>query len=272
MMWTGAACWKGPIPARMCVAYFAAMETLQAFQYSYVGLCDDPVNKVLTILGFVHLAFQPLFVNLYLGCFMNNAQKKYLPLILGLCLFAGVMMSNRMVFTLGDIPCQYKVEPMCGLTTCTFRGDVHLAWQMPLQHSDQDYFTPGFTLHFFMFYLPTFALGMYEYTIFLLLSGPFLGRALTSHNDEIPAIWCFFSIVQVIFPYVHARLTARRISDQLATADDSQDKQDEASIGGLGKMVGRAIVLGLFLTLKRYGTMLLAMQREAAAASPAAVH
>jgi hypothetical protein len=205
-MWTVAAVWKGPAGARACMAYFAFMETLQAMQYSVINECENPVNKVLTVLGFIHLAFQPFFANLYLGCFMTKKQQAYVPIILCLTALGGVLMVNRMWTTAGDIPCHVRVEPMCGLATCTFRGNVHLAWQMPLQHADQDYFTPGFNLHFVMFYLPTFALGMYGTTIFLLLSGPFLGRVFTQHQDEIPAIWCFFSIMQVVFPLANAWL------------------------------------------------------------------
>ncbi len=233
-MWIFAAAWKGPKGARACIAYFAAMETLQAFQYSWINQCDDPINKFLTLLGFFHLAFQPFFANLYLTAYMNKKQKRYAPLILALALFAGVLGCNRMWKTAGDFDCSYGIEPMCGLKTCSFRGNVHIAWQMPLQHADQDYFTPGFNLHFFMFYLPTFALGMWPLTLFLLFSGPFLGRVLTSHQDEIPAIWCFFSIAQLFFPLVWAYITktamfkpksadSKKNDDSSAVVEDDDD-------------------------------------------------
>jgi len=145
LMWTYGLFWRnGPIEARLCIWYFASMETLQAFQYSVIGQCDNPINKFLTLLGFLHLAFQPFFVNLYLGCFMTKAQKIYLPLCICLSLFSGVLLTNRLWKTWGDIDCTNNIEPMCGPVTCSFRGDVHIAWQMPMQHADQDYFTPGF--------------------------------------------------------------------------------------------------------------------------------
>jgi len=201
IMWSFAYIWKGPAGARSCICYFAFMESLQALQYAVIDQCDNPYNQIFTLLGFLHLAFQPFFVNLYLGTFMSKSQKKYLPLILALSFFGGIMMSNRLWMSEGDHPCTIGIQPMCGAKMCTFRGNVHLAWQMPMQHADQDYFTPGWTLHFVLFYLPTYALGMYGHTIFLLLSGPFLGRALTSHQDEIPAIWCFFLHCSNIFPF-----------------------------------------------------------------------
>lgn len=84
-------------------------------------------------------------------------------------------------------------------------------------------------MHFFLFYLPTFAMGMWRHTLFLLLTGPILGRLLTEHHDEIPAsecassplqtiappgahthaprfpssVWCYFSIIQVMAPLAY---------------------------------------------------------------------
>jgi hypothetical protein len=294
-MWTFAGLWRnGPIGARLCVAYFAAMETLQAFQYSYIGLCDNGVNQFLTILGFLHLAFQPFFANLYLSAYMTKAQKRYVPLILSLSLFAGVLMSNRMWKSKGDFDCSYGIEPMCGKQTCTFRGDVHLAWQMPLQHSDQDYFTPGFNLHFFMFYLPTFALGMWPLTLFLLFSGPFLGRVMTKHQDEIPAIWCYFSIAQLFFPLAWAYLSKTAMfapnadgSAKVVAANGHANgrtnghtnghangtnghaiaakDEEEDPIGNGWAIAKRTIYFGLALTAKRYITVWNASQTSAAA-------
>jgi len=284
IMWTFAIIWKGPTGARSCVAYFAFMETLQAFQYGVINECDNPLNKIYTLLGFFHLAFQPFFVNLYLGTFMSAGQKKYLPMILSLSFFGGIMMCNRLWMTEGDHMCTIGIQPMCGAKTCTFRGNVHLAWQMPMQHADQDYFTPGWTLHFFLFYLPTYALGMYGHTIFLLLSGPFLGRAMTSHQDEIPAIWCFFSICQIFFPLIYAfwkdpaafkLLSSTRSSKAIkmkgangqianghsanghSVANEKSLKTDDDPVGGTWGYIRRGIYLFIALTLKRYATLLM---------------
>jgi hypothetical protein len=253
-MWSYAALWRnGPTGARWCVAYFAAMETLQAFQYSWIDKCDDQTNKILTMLGFLHLAFQPFFANMYLAEFMaTQKQRRYVPLILAMALFGGILSMNRMWLSPGDIHCAVGVEPMCGIKTCTFRGDVHLAWQAPMQHADQDYFTPGFQLHFFMFYLPTFALGMWPMTLFLLASGPFLGRALTAHQDEIPAIWCFFSIAQLFFPLIYAKLTKTAM---FAPVDQKVKEEDEEEPVTYKSMFIRGSILFACLTLKRYATI-----------------
>jgi len=87
------------------------------------------MNQFLTVLGFLHLAFQPFFANLYMGSFMTRGQKRYLPLILSLSLMGGVMLTNRLFQSeRSDVPCEVGIEPMCGARTCTFHGNVHLAW------------------------------------------------------------------------------------------------------------------------------------------------
>jgi len=132
-----------------------------------------------------------------------------------------------------------------------------------------------------MFYLPTFALGMWPLTLFLLFSGPFLGRVLTTHQDEIPAIWCFFSIAQLFFPLVWAYATKtamfapakqpvamdKKVDDQpTAIAAVTKDEDDEEEpIPNLGTSIKRAIQLFAALTLKRYITIWLAPSAAAAA-------
>jgi len=149
---------------------------------------------------------------------------------------------------------------------------------MPMQHADQDYFTPGFNMHFFLFYLPTFALGMWPLTLFLLFSGPFLGRVMTQHQDEIPAIWCFFSIGQLFFPLIHAYITktamfarkedanatkavtanngteavALKGPNAIAAADDETDP-----LANPWTMIKRTAIFFTALTLKRYATIAL---------------
>ena len=45
-------------------AYFTAMEILQALSYPVVDQCDLTGNQVVTVLGFVHIPFHPLFFNI----------------------------------------------------------------------------------------------------------------------------------------------------------------------------------------------------------------
>ena len=37
--------------------WFSLMELLQGFTYWWIDLCDSPPNQVLTLLGYLHIAF-----------------------------------------------------------------------------------------------------------------------------------------------------------------------------------------------------------------------
>ena len=45
------------------LAYFSLMELLQAYTYTVIDECQNPSNQVATFLGYMHIAFQPFFVN-----------------------------------------------------------------------------------------------------------------------------------------------------------------------------------------------------------------
>jgi hypothetical protein len=45
--------------------YFGLMEFLQVGQYLVADQCSNPINQALTWAAYIHVAFQPLIVNLY---------------------------------------------------------------------------------------------------------------------------------------------------------------------------------------------------------------
>jgi hypothetical protein len=48
----------------MALGYFSSMEVLQAFTYSVIDQCALPSNQIATLLGYLHIAFQPFFINM----------------------------------------------------------------------------------------------------------------------------------------------------------------------------------------------------------------
>ena len=56
------------------LAYFSLMELLQAYTYTVIDECHNPNNQVATFLGYMHIAFQPFFVN---AVAMHPIPKKY---------------------------------------------------------------------------------------------------------------------------------------------------------------------------------------------------
>ena len=52
-------------PPALCAAlgYFSLMEVLQAYTYTVIDECENPANQIATLLGYIHIAFQPFFIN-----------------------------------------------------------------------------------------------------------------------------------------------------------------------------------------------------------------
>ena len=55
---------KEPIALWITLGYFSLMELLQAFTYTVIDQCSLPSNQIATLLGYIHIAFQPFFINL----------------------------------------------------------------------------------------------------------------------------------------------------------------------------------------------------------------
>jgi len=188
------------------------MEFLQAIQYLFIAeslddpMCDNPINKILTVLGYFHICLQPYFCHVINASLTKN--KTYLDryiVIKRLCLFGGAMLFARYMvagfpnYTTFDYSKMQSTEWLRGEKLCTFRGRYHLAWSVPM--ADPTYVIPGAAIHFFCMFAPFFALyekkGMVIQGIFLFAFGPYLASWITPNLMEQASIWCFFSIAQI---------------------------------------------------------------------------
>eukprot|EP01114_Cavostelium_apophysatum_P006973 TRINITY_DN185_c0_g1_i1.p2 TRINITY_DN185_c0_g1~~TRINITY_DN185_c0_g1_i1.p2 ORF type:complete len:282 (+),score=65.92 TRINITY_DN185_c0_g1_i1:86-931(+) len=191
------------------VFFFFTMELLQAIQYFFIApnidspICDTFMNQFLTVLGFLHICLQPYFCHVINASLTKNA--KYLDrylVIKRLCLIGGGMLFTRFLLahywdqTLGNQP---STEWLRGEKLCTFRGNYHLAWSIPM--ADPTYVIPGAAIHSFLMFAPFFALyekkGMVLQGVFLFVFGPYTAGLITSNLMEQASIWCFFSISQI---------------------------------------------------------------------------
>jgi len=192
------------------VFFFFLMELLQAIQYFFIAdtidspICDTFINKFLTVLGFLHICLQPYFCHVINSSLTKN--EKYLDryvVIKRLCLIGGFMLFAR--FLISDFwetsieGRQKSTEWLRGEKLCTFRGNFHLAWSVPM--ADPTYVIPGAAIHSFLMFAPFFALyekkGMVLQGTFLFVFGPYLAGIITPNLMEQASIWCFFSIAQI---------------------------------------------------------------------------
>lgn len=162
-----------------------------------------------------------------------------------LCLIGGAMLFGRYLIANWD---QYSTldytnntyastEWLRGEKLCTFRGNYHLAWSVPMVargvadtpppltrcysgQADPTYVIPGAAIHSFCMFAPFFALyekkgmvvqgacragqgggvgcfGSPSSGIFLFLFGPYLAGLISPNLMEQASIWCFFSIAQI---------------------------------------------------------------------------
>jgi hypothetical protein len=207
------------------VFFFFTMEALQAVQYLYLAadlkspVCDTLVNKVLTVLGFMHICAQPYFCHLLneglsgepsrTNSAEHNAKlmkyRNQYAVIKRLCIIGGFLIFMR--FPMSYIPgwntadAAKSTEWIRGKELCTFKTEsmVHLGWSVPF--ADGTYNIQSVGLHSFLMFAPFFALyekkGMAFQGFFLYATGPFAASMITSNLLEQASIWCFFSIAQI---------------------------------------------------------------------------
>jgi hypothetical protein len=186
------------------LTYFACMELLQAATYIYIDQCDAPQNQVLTWLGYIHIAFQPFFVNRVALHFVPEpVRRRIRSAVYGLCgLGALAILLKLYPFSWARL-CVKGYESYCGPLACSTSGDWHIAWQLPLNGLMSHYpdsLLPlfPFGLHAFAYFgvgfLLPFLYGSWRFVGFHLLVGPILANILTRDPNEHAAVWCLLSI------------------------------------------------------------------------------
>uniref|UniRef100_A0A6C0I7P1 Uncharacterized protein n=1 Tax=viral metagenome TaxID=1070528 RepID=A0A6C0I7P1_9ZZZZ len=192
---------KRNIYASIGVAYFSFMELLQFIQFYYINQCNNYYNKLLTQIGYLHICFQPLFINIWLSAFTNKINYTYIYMSIA----AGILLASRLFYVNDDMICDINNEPLCGINTCTYMGNKHLAWNIRLRAAGSYWFTPSIGLHFFMFVIPVLVAFKSKPIIAILLTGPFIAMYISNNieeeKNEIPTIWCLTITIQMIITY-----------------------------------------------------------------------
>lgn len=194
------------------ILYFVLMETLQYFQYMWINQCDNPINQFLTVVGFAHICFQPYFTHLMNFSMFRSPEKRTIAnTVSKLCIIQGVYMFSRYIFVdmeKLDLQCASH-DWISGNRVCTYLGNHHLAWQLPLRTGT--YFWPTNNIHFFMMYAPFLLVNWLSVIpgVLLFLSGPYLSTWITDNLHEQASIWCFFSICQISLLVLYARCNGK---------------------------------------------------------------
>lgn len=203
--------------------YFASMEILQFFQYLVINDCESKMNIFLTILGFVHICFQPLVTNIAFSAIdpknLDQQREETWWFVIKFCAVTGFFMSIRIVVPLLSdnydsfllfAKCGIDSEAVCAERSCTTMGAYHLRWAWKLLRPT--YTFPNVAMHFFTMFFPALLLGMWIQSIVLFMSGPVLATCFSGKADdgERAAIWCFFSIAEASITGITSYLACRK--------------------------------------------------------------
>ena len=185
------------------LTYFACMELLQAATYIYIDQCDAPPNQILTLFGYLHIAFQPFFANMVAMYFIPEEVKlKIRTVVYTLCAVSAVAILVKMFPFAWAGNCIPGIEGFCGPNTCSVSGSWHIAWQLPLNGLMSPYpdnpYAFAFGMHALAYILAAFVMpviyGSWRFVGFHYLVGPFISDLLTTDPNEYCAVWCLFSI------------------------------------------------------------------------------
>ena len=183
----------------IALAYFALMEALQAAGYLVINACGNPANQAITLLSFLHIAFQPFFVNaISLELIPAGVRRRISSWVFLVCGLSSAFMIAQLMPIEWAGACRIP-ETMCGPALCTRWGDWHIAWDIPyngLGSGIDAFFGGNWGMPSYMLavFLMPFLYGSWRFTLFHLLLGPVFANSLTTDNNEVPAIWCLFSI------------------------------------------------------------------------------
>ena len=184
------------------------MEVLQAYTYTVIDECDNPANQVATLLGYIHIAFQPFFINAVSMYFIPEAVKKKISApVYFICFIATVCLLIRL-YPFEWAPSCYEVKtrfilstryldsftlPFCGKRVCSVSGDWHIAWEIPATANLVLY-----NMYVVACFVMPFLYGSWKMTSYHLFTGPLLAWLTTSNPNEWAAVWCLYSIGLVL--------------------------------------------------------------------------
>lgn len=193
---------RTPAALWITLGYFSLMELLQAFTYQVINQCGSETNQVLTLLGYLHICFQPFFVNALSMYFLPEKKKANIAIpAYGVCFVASIIMIIQLQHFSWAGPC-VQGEPLCAKMLCSVSGNWHIAWDLPLNGLALTFKTAFFTFrvpafiaaYFVASFLMPFIYGAWRGTVFHLVMGPFLAWLTTDNMNEWPAVWCLLSI------------------------------------------------------------------------------
>lgn len=199
---TAYAAWKKePAPLWLALGYFSLMELLQAFTYSVIDECLNPANQIATLLGYLHITFQPFFINAVALYFIPHAIRKRITIPVYILCFIGSIVTLIQLYPMSWAGTCDPYRPMCAERLCSVHGNWHIAWDIPTNGLGNYFVRAGFRPlsdgyigYLLSGFLMPLLYGSWRVVVFHYVFGPLLSQLLTDNHNEWPAVWCLLSI------------------------------------------------------------------------------
>lgn len=179
--------------------YFSLMELLQVITYLYLNQCDLPMNQMLTYIGYLHIAFQPFFMNMiWLHFIPIKVKKKIQWYVYTVAFVATILMLIKVYPFAFAETCRAGTDFLCGQSLCSVSGKWHMAWMLPLNNLGN---FGTFAYLFAALGLP-FIYGSWKVNLYQILLGPGIVALVSQDLNESPAVWCLFSIAIFMLAFI----------------------------------------------------------------------
>ncbi len=203
---------KDPAAIWLTLGYFSAMEALQVAGYAVVDQCGTFENRAVTLASYLHIAFQPFLINAFaLELVPKAAKDRTKRWVFAVCGLSAAVMIAQLVPWQSVGTC-VPGSPLCATSLCTVSGAWHIAWDIPYNGVMRPIANVlGIDFGFPTYMVATFALplvyGAWRFVVMHAVVGPVLAWSLTDNPNEMPAVWCLFSIFIL---FVGLSMRARR--------------------------------------------------------------
>lgn len=196
------------------LSYFTLMEALQFAGYMVIDQCASPANQTITLLSVLHIVFQPFVINAFaMALVARPVSLRMKTLVFGLCGLSAVVMILQLYPFEWAGSCM-PGSNLCGAQMCTVSGDWHQAWDVPyngLMVPVEQWLGIrwGFPTYMLVAFLLPLIYGAWRLVVFHALAGPVAAGLLTSNPNEVPAIWCLFSLAIILIalsPMIRRRM------------------------------------------------------------------
>ncbi len=169
------------------------MALVQAFTCSVIDQCSLPYNQIATLLGYLHIAFQPFFINMLSVYFIpRHVREKIQWPVYAVCFISAIIMLLQLYLFewAGSCP---PGRGLCAERLCSVSGEWHIAWEVPtigmlnfITVDSWASFLSIYPSYFFAAFLMPLMYGSWRLSVYHFLVGPRLAMLLTSNPMKWP--------------------------------------------------------------------------------------